>query len=52
MGFIPAPPPPKKQSYQTSDNVILSDEVDSIIDVAEISPSAYCNRIDYDNGDD
>ena len=52
MGFIPAPPPPKKQSYQTSDNVILSTSSDSIIDVAEISPSAYCNRMDYDNGDD
>jgi hypothetical protein len=49
MGYIPTNPPPKRTVEQTSDSVISNNDTDSIIDVAEVSPSAYANRMDFDD---
>lgn len=52
MGFIPPNPPPKKQVGRVSDDVYTVDDSGSLIDVAEVSPSAYCNRMDFDSSYD
>jgi hypothetical protein len=50
MGFIPAEPPPKSKTIPLSDdNLILMDGNESLIDVVENNPSAFCNRMDFDN---
>lgn len=49
MGYIPMNPRPKRSADNTSDSVISNNDTDSIIDVAEVSPSAYTNRMDFDD---
>jgi hypothetical protein len=48
MGYIPTNPPPKRTAEQTPDSVVSNNDSDSIIDVAEVRPSAYTNRMDFD----